>query len=195
MTNTSATGGYLAPSSTSAAYDEAFDRQLSALVRGLTGLADGTVRPRWQTIPPKALPVGTDWCAIGVTEIAKDYGAAVIHRSAGLGSDELQRHETVTILASFYGPAAQGNAARMADGLWVAQNRDAMRAAGMGLYEASGIRSAPEFANQQWIRRFDLSFMVRREVDRVYPILNLLSAQGSVHPGDGSSQPFIVTEN
>lgn len=195
MTNTSATGGYLAPSSTSVGYDEAFKRQLTQMVRGIAGLPDGSVRPRWQAIPPKQPPAGTAWAAIGITRITPDWGAAIIHHPANEGADEVQRHETVDVIASFYGADLYGTAARLRDGLSVAQNREAMRSAGIALLEAGEIVNAPEFVNQQWIERADLSLKFRREISRIYPVLNLLSAQGTFVPDASGSQPFTTPEN
>ncbi|WP_431978620.1 phage neck terminator protein [Pseudomonas fungipugnans] len=43
-------------------------------------------------------------------------------------------------------------------------------------FGASNIRPAPELVNQQWIRRYDLFIYMRRQVVRVYPVLNILSA-------------------
>ena len=34
----------------------------------------------------------------------------------------------------------------------------------------------PEQLNLQWIRRYDVSIRIRRKVERIYPVLNLLSA-------------------
>lgn len=195
MTNTSATGGYLAPSSTSVGYDETFKRQLTQLVRGITGLPDGSVRPRWQTIPPKQPTLGSNWAAVGVTKITPDWGAAIIHHPENEGTDEVQRHETVEVLASFYGPALYETAARLRDGLSVAQNREAMGAAGIALLEAGQLVAAPEFFNQQWIERVDLALVFRREISRIYPVLNVLSAQGALVPDASPQQTFTIPEN
>lgn len=195
MPNTSATGGYLAPSSTSVAFDEAFDREVSQLVRGITGLPSGMVRPRWQAIPPKQPDVTADWCACGIVDIRPDFGTVTIHHPEGLGSDEIQRHETVELLLSFYGPNAYGYASLMRDGVQVAQNREALRAAGMALLEAGRILSAPDLVNGQWVKRADLTLAVRREIDRVFPVLNIISAAGTIQQDYPATQSFTVTES
>lgn len=186
MPNTSATGGYLAPAvSTPPTEDRDLDRQIQQLVVGITGLNGTLVRPRWQ--PQNQLPklpeATVNWCAIGVVSITPDANAAIVHRSpAGSdGYDEMQRHEIIEILCSFYGPAGQGYAALLRDGLSIAQNREALFLENMGLYDTGQIVTAPDLMNQQWIRRYDLTVRLRRQVVRTYPVENLLSAVGTIH--------------
>lgn len=192
MSNTSATGGYLAPEgSPASAVDAAHDAQLQALVAGVTGLAGNLVRPRWQPTVPKQPEPDVDWCAIGVTTSDSSTFAVIEHVSTGDGSDTFRRHETLEILCSFYGPNCRGLAARLRDGLQVPQNREVMRAQGMAFAEASRIVALPEFVNQQWIRRADITVILRRQVDRVYPVLNVLEAVGTIRPdADRSGTPF-----
>lgn len=81
------------------------------------------------------------------------------------------------------------------DGLFVAQNRDALTANGMGVYDMGKPRNIPDFLNERWYPRVDLTIAIRRCVTRIYPILNLLSAEGTIY-GEGSSLitvPFTVT--
>ncbi len=67
--------------------------------------------------------------------------------------DYVHRHSTVEVMVSFYGPAAQGNAGLLRDGLQVPQNREALYGAGMGFVEASRIVAAPALINTQWVRK------------------------------------------
>lgn len=192
MPNDSSTGGYLSPVSSRPVEDDAFEDFVGNVVAGVTGLARGMVRPRWQSKPPPHPDITTNWCAIGITTIVSDYGTVKIHHSEGQGSDEQQRHDTVDLLASFYGPGAYSLASRLRDGLMVAQNREAMRAAGVNLLEATRMRTASDLLNERFIRRVDLEIRLRRAFVRTYPILNLLSAVGSFETSDGTSQPFTV---
>ncbi len=193
--NTSATGGYLSPQpETDPAEDVALEDQLQAIVAGITGIPGHLVRPRWQPVPPKQPSVDTDWCAIGIVRITPDDNAVIAHQPAGEGTDALQRHETIEVLASFYGPGGYRGAARLRDGFPVAQNREAMFLIGMGFIDTDAIVSAPDLVNQQWLRRADLAFRLRRRIDRTYPVLHLLSAAGTIRGEDGRTQPFRTGE-
>ena len=194
MPNSSATGGYLLPGSTTPVQDDPFEDLLGGLIAGISGIARGMVRPRWQPTPPAMPSIATNWCAFGITEIDADWSAATTHIPDGDGVDEVVRHDTVRILASFYGPSAYGLAAQVRDGLWVPQNFDAIRMAGIALLECDRIRTASDLLNERFVRRVDLDILLRRAVVRTYPILNLLSAQGAFALDRGVVQPFIVTE-
>lgn len=194
MANNSATDGYLAPLSTIPAEDDAFEDFIGNVVAGITGLPRIMVRPRWQSKPPPHPPIETNWCAIGITVITSDYGVVKLHRPDGDGHDELQRHETDDLLASFYGPQAYSLASRLRDGLMVDQNREALRAGSVNILECIRMRTASDLINERWVRRVDLEISLRRAVVRSYPILNVLSAVGSFETQDGTSQP-ITLEN
>lgn len=177
MANTSATGGYLLPGATSPPLQDAdLDALIQKVVVGLTGLPGSLVRPRWQPVVPKQPDPGTDWCAIGVTVLDDDDYPSLEHDGAGDGQDQFSKHETIEVLASFYGPYAGTYAAQFRDGLYVPQNREALIAANLSLLDAGRVVPAPELVNQQWVRRFDVDLRLRRKVERTYPVLNLLSA-------------------
>jgi hypothetical protein len=188
MSNTSATGGFLAPTSTQPAEDTALEDQLQSVVVGITGLDDDLVRPRWTPTPRSQPPATTNWCAIGVVRTQADTYSAVIHHSDGNGYDEEQNHETIEVLASFYGPSGQGYAAILRDGLRIPQNRETLYANNLALYDATDITAAPALVNDQWIRRYDLTIRFRRQVTRTYDVLNLLSAAGTIHAEDRSQE-------
>lgn len=192
MPNDSSTGGYLSPVSSRPVEDDAFEDFIGNVVAGITGLARALVRPRWQPKPPPHPPITTNWCAIGITTIVSDYGTVSLHNPAGQGADEQQRHDTVDLLASFYGPGAYSLASRLRDGLMVSQNRAAMRSAGINLLESTRIRPASDLLNERFIRRVDLEISLRRAFVRTYPILNVLSVSGVIQAQDGEPQPFTV---
>jgi hypothetical protein len=181
MPNDSSTGGFIPPASSPAPLvDAALDALLQQLVVGITGLPGNMVRPRWQPIVPQQPDPSTNWCAIGVIDIDADDFPAETHISAGNGSDAQSDHETLTVMASFYGPNGMGNAKMLRSGLYVLQNLDTLAANGMALREAKRIVTAPDFLNQQWIRRYDLTVILRRNSVYSYPILNLLSGPFTV---------------
>lgn len=184
MANTSATGGELLPASVSVPdFDLELDKALQPVVSGVTGLSGDLVRPRWQPTHPRMPEIGIDWCAIGVIDVQPDDNPAMMHDPAGEGHDDLIRHEVLTVLASFYGPHAARHAGLLRDGLYVAQNREPLDAAGIGLVSTDSIRMVPALVNEQWQRRADISITLRRIVRRSYPVLNILSAPGSIDTG------------
>lgn len=183
--NTSATGGFLLPTSTAPAEDQALEDFIHDLIVGVTGIDATLVRPRWQPTPPKQPSANTDWCAFGVTETDADEYASRVHDPAadsGNGVDNVHRHSTVSILASFYGPNGQGNASLLRDGLQVPQNRETLYGASMGFLEASRIIVAPALINAQWVRRFDITVLLRREVVRTFAVQNVESIDDTIIP-------------
>lgn len=177
MANTSATGGYLPPAGSPAPLEDAsLDAAFQKAVVGITGLPGSMVRPRWQSTMPKQPEASVNWCAIGVLIQSADNGPAINHDPSGDGSDGYVRHEDIELLASFYGPNGAGFAALFRDGIAMPQNVEGLRVDGISFVECGQIRSAPEFFNQQWFRRFDMQARFRRKVTRTYPVLNVLSA-------------------
>ncbi|GAA7770980.1 hypothetical protein RN01_29835 [Cupriavidus sp. SHE] len=177
MANTSATGGYLAPTAPVPPEDDALDDLLQAMVAGVTGLDGKMVRPRWQQTVPKQPEPAVNWCALGITAQTNDAGPAIQHDGDGDGSDTYIRHQEIELLCTFYGPAAKGYAQRLADGMAIPQNGEQLGLNDMKFASASEIRAVPDFVNQQWVRRYDLTLVLRRKITRTYAVLNLLSAE------------------
>lgn len=176
----SSTGGYLTPVGVQPIDDAALDLVLQGYVVGVTGMQGAMVRPRWQPMVPKQPAVDVNWCAIGVQDTDRDAVASIQHNPAGEGSDILRRNEVLTILASFYGPGAKGLATLFADGIQIAQNQEAIAAEGLAFVDSDRVIAAPELLNEQWIRRYDLSFRLRRQVVRNYAVLTVESVQATV---------------
>lgn len=161
--------------------DDDLDNVLQGLVVGITGLDQALVRPRWQTNPPKQPEPIVDWSSIGVMSSQADTYPVVKHLfgddiTAPAG-DLLIRHETLEVLVSFYGPHAKTNLGLLRDGLGILQNLEAVKAAGLYFIEMDAARIAPDFINQQWIRRWDTALVFRRSVARVYGVNNIRSAE------------------
>jgi hypothetical protein len=202
MVNTSATGGYIQPTSASPEYDQAFDDFLTAIVAGIVNLPNTLVRPRWQSTFPKIPEPDVNWCAVGVMN-AKPHSsrAQIIHDPNGTivapgdGSDVAFLWERDEVLASFYGPNAWGNAGLFDTGLRIPQNRYAFDAAGVGFVNTSTRRQAAEmFPQKRWVNRVDMEITFDRLIQRVYPIYNLLSANGVLHAlPPGKSTPTDTT--
>jgi hypothetical protein len=190
MPATSASGGYLFPSSALPPEDDAFDAIIQSLVVGITAIPGNLVRPRWQPIALPQPEAGINWCAIGVTEEDPQQGRpAITHDGAdngGLGSDTLQVNDEVEVLASFYGPNARSFANLFRDGLMLPQNREALEfpppsGNAQQIYRIiqmpSPARFVPELVNQTTIRRVDVSFRVKRANVTVWPVENILSVE------------------
>lgn len=175
MPNDSSTGGFVA-ALTADSYDQALDRVLQTAVVGIVGLAGSLVRPRWQPIEPNQPEHEVNWCAIGMTNVDSDAYAYKIHDAAGTGTDLMEHDETLTVLASFYGPASMTNCQAFRDGLQIDQNRETLRAAGIVLATINDTVPVPVLLAQKWLRRVDVSFTLRRRVQRTYPIRTLASA-------------------
>ncbi|WP_429498954.1 phage neck terminator protein [Robbsia andropogonis] len=173
----SSTGGLLTPSgATAPPMDTALEDLLQAIVVGLTALPAAMVRPRWQVVTPKQPEPAVDWCALGFIGSAPDTGPAIIHSGTGDGSDTLQRHRTMRFLASFYGPNGHANAEQFVDGLSLPQTNEAFRTYRMAIVSAGEVVAAADLINQNWVRRFDMTFELRRQVVRTYEVFNLLDA-------------------
>lgn len=189
MTTDSSTGGYLLPVSGGAnpspapLDDEALENFLHDFISGITGISAANVRPRWQPVPPNALPQNTDWCAFGILERPGDNLAVAGHIPAAGGNpgyDVVRRHEVLSILCSFYGPNADKNTSLFREGLAVGQNREVLQLNNMGLQSVGNPLTVPALVNEIWQRRVDLNVKIKRLIVLYYPVLDLASAGGSV---------------
>lgn len=180
MSNTSATGGYL--TSTPILEDQALFDFMHDLITGITGMDPTLVRPRWQPEPPDLPDFNVNWCAFGITEGETEPGTAyVVHQDSPQILDQLQRHETLDVFASFYGPNASSLAKTLRDGLQVAQNREILQLASMGLVSTGDVVTAPELIKERWLYRVDLSVKIRRQIVRTFTVLDLASASGTLN--------------
>lgn len=165
----------------------------------VTGLDGALVRPRWQPEPANLPPAGTTWAAFGVTDSPALGQAAVVHigesETDGDGLDELQTHEEMTVLVSFYGPNADAYARRLRDGAQVSQNRERLFRAGMGLIETpTGPLTVPSMEKGRWLYRCDVTVRIRRGITRQYDVQNIAAAEVGLHVGDAVAGGTIDTE-
>ncbi len=192
----SATGGYLIPSGTPPLEGQALLDFLQGVIVGITGLDGTMVRPVWQSEPPNMPDAGTAWCAFRITTRPSDTFPVVKHNADGQGVDALQRHEELHVLCSFYdlgsGAVADAHAAQLRDGLSIAQNREVLTLNNMGLAKTGDLVAVPVIVKTRWLYRVDLEVVIRRQIDRLYPVLNLTSAQGSVATDDGIRRTIKV---
>jgi hypothetical protein len=218
--NNSSTGGLLLPSTNfpdapAPPYDDALDAIFQTLVTGVTGIAGSSVVPRWQPVMPNRPNNTINWCALGVTVNDSTGNAAIVHQSLAFDQnsrpqyddgtdtwdetpinsqrDILQEQEDIEVILSFYGPNCRGNAAQMRAGMQIPQNREGLPTYNMAYVGAGGLRMLPELFNNLWYRRADVILYFRRAVVRAYPVLDLVSAQGTVSDDAGQTRAFTVT--
>lgn len=187
MTNSSATGGYLAPNAPPAPAPlegKALLEFLQPIWVGITGLPGALFFPWWQLEPPNLPPAGTDWASFQIVS-RKNKKFAYITHVGGVGQlpgyDVFQTHEELDILTSFYGPNADQYAALLRDGIYIPHNRDPLQLAGMALIDTGDLVTAPSLVKERWLYRVDLSVRIRRLIVRYYPVLDLASAGVTVN--------------
>lgn len=191
MPNNSSTGGYLAPTTPPAPLEgKSLNDFLQALVVGITGLAGDMVRPRWQPEPPNVPTAGDAWASIGVTSRKPDT-YAYTYFDQGTETYKLQRQETLEVLVSFYDLGSNGLADLYAelwqDGLQVRQNIESLLPAGFAFVETQGAIAVPVILKGRWQYRVDVASTFRRQIDRAYPVLSIVEADGTLIANDGEN--------
>jgi hypothetical protein len=106
--------------------------------------------------------------------------------NGGSNNNTTQRHQEQEIGCTFYGPQADEYVDVIADGFQIQQNLEALRLANMGFVAVGEATQVPDLINERWVDRYEMSVTLRREVQRVYPILSFASVSGSIQ-GDLSS--------
>lgn len=194
MPNDSSTGGALTPSiSPAPLLDEALVNFIHDWIAMITGLPAANILPRWQPEPPNLPQRGEDWAAFGIMDRDADTFAAELHKvEAGVGYDQIRRHEELHCLISFYGDHADSYAHLLREGMQVAQNREVLSVNNMGLIESGKLTTVPEMVKERWLYRVDLPFSLRRQIVRNYSVLNLQSALISLN-NEHYSVPIVPT--
>lgn len=162
---------------------------------GISALPGTLVRPKWQPEPPKQPDIYANWMAIGIDVASPDANAYVWPNQAG--STQSQRHETLEVGCAIYGPDALETYGLIRDGFQIPQNLEGLRSANMGFVEISPARKIPELINERFINRVQTSVFLRREIQRIYPVLTLISASGVIHTVIGDEDYLLdwTTQN
>lgn len=169
-----------------------FTQFLQTVFVGISGLPGTLVRPKWQVEPPKQPNIGVDWMAFGIDVAAPDANSFVWIDNAESGVS--QRHESLEIGCSIYGPEALETYGLLRDGFQIPQNLEALRAANMGFVEISLARKIPELVHERFINRVQCSVFLRREIQRTYAIPTLVSAHGVIHTVIGNEDYLLDWE-
>lgn len=171
---------YILPSSTTPVSGKLTLTQfIQTVMVGVSGLPGPLVRPKWQPEAPKQPDILTNWMAIGIDVASPDANAWL-----GVNSDttsQMQRHELLDISCSIYGPEALETYRLIRDGFQVPQNREALFHANMGFVEISPGRKIPDLVHERWVNRIETNVFLQREIQRVYSVPTLQSAEGVIH--------------
>lgn len=191
MANDSSTGGYLLPSSAPAPLEgKALNDFFQAFLVGITGLGGTFVRPSFQTEPPVIPQAATPYLFFRYETRPADEFPYVDAQG------NLQRHESIHIICSFYDTGTDGQAdyyaALLRDGLIIQQNLEPLFLNNMGLRSIGELIAVPEQIKSHWQYRVDFPFVITREILRTYPILSIESATGDVYT-DGGLPPQPIT--
>lgn len=193
MSNTSATGGFLQEQSTPLGIT-ALEDLWHDTICGVTGLDNTLVRPSRQLDPAQQPDALTNWCAFDIVRVSSDPWLDVVHVSTKDGSDSVVDHDRYEVGAVFYGPNADTLAGLLRRGLYVWQNRSALRSVGIALQSVGDPITVPELDSMVWRQRVDLSARFIVESRGSYAVLNLLRSTGDIIGDDGSVVTFDTEE-
>ena len=193
MSNTSATGGFLTEQSTPLGIT-ALEDLWHDTICGVTGIDNTLVRPSRQLDPAQQPDALTDWCAFDIVRVSSDPWLDVAHVSTGQGSDSVVDHDRYELGAVFYGPNADTLAGLLRRGLYVWQNRSALRSVGIALQSVGDPITVPELDSMVWRQRVDLSARFIVESCGSYAVLNLLRSTGDILGDDGTAVTFDTEE-
>ena len=131
--NTSATGGFLQPEPGLARSD--IERLIGDVIAGITGLPRDLVRER-VAVPQADPETGATWCSFGITKRSESK-SQVRHCETedGQGMSRVLTLETLTVPASFFGPACEDMALKLKAGLHISQNREPLWHANIALVQ------------------------------------------------------------
>lgn len=182
--NDSTTGGPLLPTAPLPIEDAELENFFNSYLVGLTGLDPNLVIMNWQPEEPSIPPAGSVWISYAFFD---EYGDLFPYQAIAADgkSSTVQQHEIFTVLARVYSTGEAGGARSLAKqiraGLALAQNRDPLRAAGMGLVECGPPQPVPVLVKNLWLYRMDLPIKIRRVLVYTYPVKSLESVGAGLH--------------
>ncbi len=174
MANTSASGGYLNPTKQTLNVQQF----IQTVIAGISGIDGKLVRPKWQPDPPIQPANTVNWIAFSIVDSPADANAYVGMDSEGV--ETLQRQEYLTINCSIYGPDCYDISGTLRDGFQIQQNLAALQAAKMGFIGVGAPNRTPDLVNEKWIPRVEMPIQLVRMIQRFYPILPFVGANGEI---------------
>lgn len=201
--NNSSTGGYLHPNPqpptlVTVPPNLTLIEFLQTVFRGLSGFAGELCRPEWQPEMPKQPDINVNWLAFGIGSATPDnnaYTQTLQATEEDPVTTTLQRNELLEVNLSVYGPSAYDNITLIRDGFQLDQNLALMRQANVIFAYDSVAQHLPDLVNGRWIDRYVTQVFFRRQVQRLYPILNFVSANGTVHAQTIENSDFTQNFN
>lgn len=190
-TNTSATGGYLLPKSSSHfPCNLTLEQFVQTVLVGVSGLPGDLVRPRWQMNPPKQPDLNVNWLSMAITE--DDADTFAFNGITSDGHNRFMRMSALTVQCMFYGPNAFELCEGVRDALQLGQNREALQRAKMDFVSTGKMVRSPDLVNERWVSRWTMDVYLRREILRSYPILTFLSFNGTLYTLQSSGVKTIA---
>jgi len=188
--NNSASGGYLVPSFTTPIPRKlTLEQFLQTVLVGLSEISGPLVRPKFQQAPPKQPDINVDWVSFGIGDSKPDANGYTGMNPDG--STSYQRHALIELNCGFHGPNALETYELVRDGFQIQQNLEALRSATMGFVEVTRALRVPELINERWFDRYEASVFLRRETERLYPVLSIVSAKGTIHTFIGNEEYLL----
>lgn len=197
MSNNSATGGYLKPTTPQLPGNLTFTQFLQTVLVGISGFDGTLVRPEWQPNPPKQPDNLTNWLAFGVLD--SDAKGFPYQEMKDIGTPEApqlafvsQYHEKCSLKCDLYGPDALENYRLIRDGFYLPLNNEALVSAGFGLIGVGKAIRNPDLVGEVWFNRYVFSIDLMYQQNRTYPILTFMSGSGVVYAPLSHNADFQV---
>lgn len=192
--STSATGGYAQPSFTQGNPKRLTLTQfIQTVFVGLSNFDGKLVRPNWQPEEPQQPNLGVNWIAFGIASQTPSFNAYIAMNPDD--TTQLQRQEQLEVSVSVYGPEALDTVGIIVDGFQIPQNQAALLSANMGLVEVTKALHIPELINERFFNRYQMTVVLNRQVQRLYPILNFLSASGTIYTQTATDENYQLPYN
>lgn len=188
--STSATGGYAQPSYTKPnPKGLTLTQFIQTVLAGVSNLNGKLVRPKWQVDPPKQPDITVNWLAFGIASSDPSFNAYIEMQPDG--TTQYQRHDKLEVQISVYGPEALDIVDLITDGFQIPQNQSGLLSANMGLVEVTRALHIPESINERFFNRYEFAVVLNRQVQRLYPILNFLSATGTIYTQTAEDANYV----
>ncbi|MFQ8737038.1 MAG: hypothetical protein ACLSAH_14380 [Bilophila wadsworthia] len=163
--NTSATGGFLQPEPGLARSD--IERLIGDVIAGITGLPGISSANGSPCLRPIRKP-GPRGARSASRSVPNQIAGAALRNRGRAGMSRVLTLETLTVPASFFGPACEDMALKLKAGLHISQNREPLWHANIALVQAGDVITPPASSapgvpdDLRWSGRADLTLTFRR---------------------------------